>query len=299
MSLFNEIASSLAQSTGIGGALSSLNAQINAFTGMNPATAAMAAQARGMASTAVAQLANKYTPAVVKRMDATMGASGYGGLLGGGTNSGNVLDAMGVTTYSAVNGLSSVNSQAPGAISIRGFDGNPNPLFGGISMAEARQIYQEAQSTRFAKKNLFLIDVSSRLKGSISNFNLFVTDIEYAPFTITGEKRRVGSSVLDSVQSGEPVELRITTMDDQAGTLKNWFQAHCMAAVALDGTVGLPEQYAIKIVITHAFIKPASGAYTDTGLYRPANIEFSLSRREDALQEIQMSFSQLDTFMAP
>ena len=294
MSLFNQIASSLAQSTGIGGALSSLNAQLNAFTNVNPATAAMAAQARSMASSAASQLANKYTPAVVKRMDATMGASGYGGLLGGGTNSGNVLDAPGVTTFSGVNGLSS------GSVGgIRGFDGNPNPLLGGISMADARQIYQEARSTRFAKKNLFLIDVSSKLKGSISNFNLFVTDIEYAPFTLTGEKRRVGSSVLDSVQSGEPVELRVTTLDDQAGTLKNWFQAHCMAAVAQDGTVGVPEQYVIKIVITHAFIKPASWAYTDTGLYRPANIEFSLSRREDALQEIQMSFSQLDTFMAP
>ena len=180
------------------------------------------------------------------------------------------------------------------------FWGTPTPLFGGISPEEARQISTRVAGTNFSKKNLFLIEVSGALQGDISDhFNLFANDVEYAPMTISGEKHRVGGAFLDSVNGAEPVEMRIVTKDDQDGTIKRWFAAQFGAVVAEDGTVGLPATYAVRIKVVHAFITQASNrdGYEDVGLFRPHNIDMSLSRSENGLQEIAMTFQQLDTFM--
>lgn len=172
-------------------------------------------------------------------------------------------------------------------------------LYGGITPTEARRIYGDAISARRAKKNLFLLKVGSALSGDFSQtFNLFCTDIDLNPMNITGEKRRVGSAMVDCVQSSEAVELRITTMDDRSGTLKRWFEDHAAAVASRDGTVGVPADYAITFTIQHAFVGDARG-FEGKGLYRAASYEVGLSRREDALEEIQMTFTQLDTFMRP
>jgi hypothetical protein len=191
-----------------------------------------------------------------------------------------------------------------GVVSQARYWGTPTPLFGGITPAEAKRKHDEIMATRFAKKNLFLIEVSSSLFGNgwnFDRFNLFATDVTYAPITISGEKRRIGSAAVDIVNSSDPIEMRITTKDDQAGTIRRWFAAHSAKVAGTDGTVGVPAEYAIKIKIVHAFITRESnrGGYEDIGLFRPANIEVDLSRRDDNLEEIQMSFTQLDTFMRP
>jgi len=181
--------------------------------------------------------------------------------------------------------------------------GRPTPLFGGISPREAKNIYDAMRGEHFAKKNLWLLEVKSALTGDAWNerFNLFATELEYAPFIIAGDKSRVGGSVVDMAQGCEPVELRLTTLDDAAGSIKQWFAAHHAAVAARDGTVGVPGQYAITFKIVHAFITRESnlGGHENIGLYRPVNLDVSLSRREDGLQEVQMTFSQLDTFMRP
>lgn len=197
-----------------------------------------------------------------------------------------------------------LNDIFPGASGIAAqarYWGTPTPLFGGITPTEAKRIYNSMRGLKLAKKNLFLIEVVSRVENAMNKFNLFVTDVEYAPLTITGEKHKIGSATVDSVRAGEPIELRFTTMDDEYGTIKRWFAEHCSAVVNADGTVGVPDQFAIRFKIVHGFITPDSntGGYEDIGLFRPANMEVSLSRRECAMQELQMTFSQLDTFVAP
>jgi len=186
-----------------------------------------------------------------------------------------------------------------GAASQGRYWGGSSQLYGGISPDVARRIYSEVMSVRRAKKNLFLLKVSSALGGDFSQtFNLFCTDIEMNPATLSGEKRRVGAAVIDSVQTAEPVDLRITTLDDQAGTLKLWFERHADAVAARDGTVGVPASYAITFTVQHAFVGEARG-FEGKGLYRPVGYEVGLSRRDDALEEIQMTFTQLDTFVRP
>jgi hypothetical protein len=246
-----------------------------------------------MAVNAGMGLVNRYMPAEVNRT--LVGA--VGDLAQGDFESAGMRVIGSGVLNKVFNGLSGIASQMA-------YWRKPVPLFGGITPTEAKSIYDRMRGQPFSKKNLWLLEVSSRLNGGRMNtelFNLFATEVEYAPFTISGEKRRVGGALVDAVQGNEPVELRLTTMDDKAGTLKRWYAQHHAAAAAEDGTVGVPDDYAIRIRVVHSFITSESnrGGYEDIGLFRPANLELSLSRREDGLQEVQMTFSQLDTFMRP
>lgn len=254
---------------------------------------AVAGKLGGMASNAAANLVNKHMP------PAAQWAANVGGAAAGDIMAGD-FEGAGLRLLNE-GGLEKLMSLA-GARSQAAYWGTPTPVFGGITAAEAMQLHGEAGDQHFAKKNLFLIEVSSPLMGDVSQrLNMFCVELDYAPLTISGEKRKIGAASVDIVQSSDPVELRMTTMDDKMGTVKRWFEAHCSAAAAADGTVGVPGKYAILIKIVHAFITQASnwGGYRNIGLFRPANLEVSLSRREDALQELQMTFVQLDTFMEP
>lgn len=301
MSLYNNIADSLSSN----GLIGSINAGVKSTLGGVAGAAASALgggklaqtaanMGQSMASNAAMNLVNKYVPLKVQGALNT-GAGAVGDLLNGDWNSAGVRLLDSGLLNDLLPGMGGVASQTR-------YWGAATPLFGGISPNEAKGIYDEMRGQRLGKKNLWLIEVSSRLQGDASQrFNLFATEIEYEPFNLTSEKRRAGGAVVDSVQGAEAVELRLTTMDDQSGTLKKWFAAHHGVAAARDGTVGVPDTYAITIKIVHSFITRSSnrGGYEDIGLFRPANLALSLSRREDGLQELQMSFSQLDTFMRP
>jgi hypothetical protein len=250
----------------------SLNQFGNTLSGVMP----------GAANSIAQSMVTRYLPPDIRR-----GISNGVGAIGDLQN-GNVIGAISRFLPDVTNGLL---SQAQ-------YWGTPTPLFGGISPFEAKQIFDEMQATRFCRKNLFLIEVQSGYGDYSERFNLFCTSLDYAPFTISGEKHKIGAAHADSVNSGDPVELRITTMDDEQGFIKNWFEAHANAAVSKDGTVGVPEQYAIRIAIVHGFITQGSnrGGYESVGWFRPANLELSLARSEQALAEVSMTFAQMDTF---
>jgi len=175
----------------------------------------------------------------------------------------------------------------------------PTAMLGGLSPAEALNRYRQHAGIDFAYKNLWLLEVSSALKGDFDIFNMYAYNVDFSPFTITGEKKQIGSAHVDLVNSGDPVEMSITTLDDVNGSIKRWFEAHAVACSASDGTVGLPNDYAIKIKVTHAFSSSETnkGGYQSKGLFRAGNITIGLSRSEIAMAEITMSFVQLDTFM--
>lgn len=192
-----------------------------------------------------------------------------------------------------------IAGKVAGAISAATYMSTATPLYGGITPREAKSIQQDVIRSGRAKKNLFLVRVSSALMGDFSDdFNLFCTDIEHGPITITGDKQKVGTTVIDGVSGTEVDEIRMTTLDDKKGTIRKWFEAHSAAVTNADGTVGVPADYAIKITVIHSYVSDLGGFRTK-GLFRPVSYEVSLSRRDDALEEVQMTFTQLDTFMRP
>lgn len=174
-----------------------------------------------------------------------------------------------------------------------------NPLLGGVTPLAA--IDYMSSSPRRAQANLFLVAVSpidSKAANHSEAFNMMVRSLDYSPFTISGDYHRVGGALVDGITGNEAVELNMTTMDDESGTLKRWFAQMLARVSASDGTVGVPASYGIKIEVTHAFgggdIPEA--AYKDKGLFRAGNLSMSLSRGENALEDLQMTFNQLDTF---
>lgn len=130
-------------------------------------------------------------------------------------------------------------------------------------------------------------------------FNLFATSVTYAPNTMTGERVHFGAVSMDKLTGTEPVELQLTTMDDEVGTLKRWFDSKFDQAAHSDGTFGLPKQYCVDIAIYHAVPNLREEAYTFKARMRPQNIQHELSRSDQAMQEIQMTFQQFDSFGKP
>ena len=302
MSLYNNVSDSLAGkgltgsiSSGLSSALNKASGSAVAALGGGKLAQAVVGAGKNAAMGAGLNAVNKYLPLQAQQI-ANVGAGAIGDLMRGDWNSAGLrlLDS-GL--------LNELLPHASGIVSQQRYWGKSTPLFGGITPSEARRIYEQAQGEARAKKNLWLLEVSSRLAGGSMNmpdrFNLFATELEYSPFITTGEKRRIGGAVVDTVQGAEPVELRLTTTDDKAGNIKRWFAAHHGAAAHRDGTVGVPDEYAITIRVVHGYITAESnrGGYEDVGLFRTANMDVSLSRREDALEELQMAFSQLDTYL--
>ncbi len=182
------------------------------------------------------------------------------------------------------------------------------PLLGGITLDQAARMHAEMRSVDRAKKNLFVIEVSDLSTSNNSlpegdgfySFNFFAVEVNYAPLTISGEKRRVGGVMLDGLTGNEPVEMRITTFDDTEGTLKRWFSSKAESIAHKDGTVGVPADYLVKIVVSHAFVAGAEGKpFREEFLMRAVNIEHDLSRRDDAMAELQMTFTETDTQVRP
>lgn len=160
--------------------------------------------------------------------------------------------------------------------------------------------YREFIALSRVRKNHFIVQVTSKLSGDFSeSLNLFVTDIDLNPMNIAGEKHRVGAAFVDTPTGAEATEIRMTTMDDHAGTIKSWFEAHCANVAASDGTFGVPANYAVTIKVLHGVVDgdDVTHAFVNKGLYRAASYEVQLSRREQAMQEITLTFSQIDSFM--
>lgn len=299
MSLYDDISLALttkgltnALGGGVDSALKNVGEDIAEDLGGGTFGKAVANIGTSMARNAAVGLANKYIPANMQRL-ANIGSGAIGDIMNGDFNNAGLrlLDSGLLSEF--LPGMEGVGAQAR-------FFNTPTPLFGGISPADARGIYQEMRGNRYCRKNLWLLEVSSKLGDDVSGrFNMFAIDLEYTPFTISGDKRKIGAAHVDCVNSSDPVELRMTVMDDVGGFIKDWFKQHLYATASSDGTVGVPNDYAIRIKVVHGFITHDSnrGGYHDIGQYRVANMDVSLSRREDGLQELPLTFVQLDTFM--
>ncbi|MEY4910108.1 MAG: hypothetical protein RL260_3826 [Pseudomonadota bacterium] len=127
-------------------------------------------------------------------------------------------------------------------------------------------------------------------------FNLFATEISYSE-VISGEPVKIGGTTSDKVSGREPVEISITTLDDEAGTIKRWFTGKQHQAVHPSGTVGLPAQYCIRLTTYHATPNDDIKAFGVHLMMRPGTIQSDLSRGEGDCEQVKMTFVQADQFV--
>lgn len=238
------------------------------------------------------------------------------------------------STIAKTVGIASLASAVANSIDLNFLDSliNPDghPLLGGYTKSALKKRHQQVFSAgELARKKLFYLRVTERqpenttavggeetvngapLLGKVgvtampTYFTFYAVDVSYAPYTNSGEKRRVGALSVDVVQSGDPVEMRITTYDNKQGSLKKWFRRMADAAVLTgsdSGLVGLPIDYTFEVEVIQAYadaalVEEGKKAYSDKFLMRVGQIDIDLSRREDSMQELQMTFIQSDQFM--
>lgn len=180
--------------------------------------------------------------------------------------------------------------------------GGTSVLLGGITLDEARRRFEEHRNIDFAKKNLWCIRVRNVQGGRAMDINMLALDVNYPSYSVQGEPVLLGSGSFDNVTNSERREIRVTTLDDSAGSVKKWFRERHDAMCRADGTFGLPVDYVFRVDVLHAFIDEtvdgAYGGWIDSYLMRPGTLDNDLSRRESGLQELQMTFVQWDTFGA-
>jgi hypothetical protein len=186
------------------------------------------------------------------------------------------------------------------------FEDFKQPLMGGMSLAEAKDIYQQLNDAQLSRKNLFFIRVTdfnpppiSYLDGTNPSamFNLFATDASYGLNSLTGERVQIGSASMDKLTGAEQIDLSINTMDDSRGSIKRWFEGKLGQAAHTDGTFGLPSDYWVDFEIYHAVPTANEGAYKFNKRMRPVSLQLDQSRRDQAMQEVQLVFQQFDTFV--
>ncbi len=135
---------------------------------------------------------------------------------------------------------------------------------------------------------------------ALSSFDLLAVDVSYGS-SLTGEADIIGTTFVDRPTGRSQVEVMVTTMDDEAGSIKRWFAAKQRQVAAPDGTVGLPADYLVDMEIVHAIpsdkVENYSLAYSSKMGVRVQSIQHELSRRDQGLAEIQLQFVEFDPFM--
>lgn len=182
----------------------------------------------------------------------------------------------------------------------------PAPVWGGVTGEEYFELFKASASTTKSWKNLFWVDIEELTPSKAAPagvgklWNMLATDVSFAPVTMPGDMTAVGSANIDHLNGAERVEIRLTTMDTADGAIKRWFLAKADQAAHRDGTFGLPVEYLVMLRLTHmAPTNEGSDAkrFRHAYLVRPSNMDTELSRRDPGMEELQLAFTQFDTFM--
>jgi hypothetical protein len=179
-------------------------------------------------------------------------------------------------------------------------------LAGLINLKETKDVFLKSRAIDLSYKNLWNVSFSSirafeqyqsKIDKTRDLINMLAIDVSFSPQTISGEETPMGASVIDGVSGSGRTDIAMTVMDDAKGTIKDWFEARCAKMAKSDGTFGLPRDYLVQLDITHTnALKKGMPVKKYTYVVRPVALEVSLSRGESAVETLQLSFTQFDTF---
>ena len=191
-------------------------------------------------------------------------------------------------------------------------------LTGGKTLEQLQKETIRYIGTHYARKNIWYIEIEDdhpppHTIGHAGLINQFAVDLNYTPWMIQSEGLQVGSLHMDGVSGSERTDIRLTTFDDARGLIQKWFYGKCAQVSNGDGTFGVPRDYLLRFRIRNMALSRESWVHSSTNgisrgkgstwddefLVRPTSIEIDLSRRDQALQELQMTFTQWNTNMQP
>lgn len=181
--------------------------------------------------------------------------------------------------------------------------GTAQQIIGGISIDEYRSVFEQANSTNYGKSNLWAISVVDLKPQENSDFNyvnFFATSVQYSALDGTGNAQKANSGFFDVPENQMPTEFQITTLDDVEGSIKRWFQERFDRCYRPDGTHGIPIEYLMLVEVQHCVVSGGSGgdkAYVSRRVCRVGRMDHNLDRRDDAMEEVNFTLVQHDSFI--
>lgn len=108
-----------------------------------------------------------------------------------------------------------------------------------------RKKFRQIASTPFEQGWQFRLEI----KNAPSDLDLYVKDISYGATEITYDPSNVGATVFQTPKTAEPVTLAMTCRDHADGRIATWFDSLAGRVVNPDGTVNLPAEYLLEVVV--------------------------------------------------
>ena len=181
--------------------------------------------------------------------------------------------------------------------------GTAQQIIGGVSLDDYRSVFDQANSTDYAKGNLWaisIIDLKPQNGSPFNAVNFFATNVQYSALDGGGNAQKANSGFFDVPENQMPTEFQITTLDDAHGNIKRWFQERFDRCYRPDGTHGIPIEYLMLVEIQHAVVSGGGGgdkSFVARRICRTGRMDHNLDRRDDSMEEVNFTLVQHDTFI--
>ena len=175
---------------------------------------------------------------------------------------------------------------------------------GNLSIRQVWENYKLMNVDDLSRKNFFVLEINDRSHsaptsgGSIhSQFNLLTTQLSFNSVDIQGEAIPIGAVEMDKPSANSRTTLSMNVFDDAHGTIKRWAENKAHMIAASDGTFMPPAYYVFDVRIVFGTNIPDENYYEQIYTMRMQTMPHELSRNDKGLEELQMTFTQTDTFM--
>lgn len=175
---------------------------------------------------------------------------------------------------------------------------------GNMSIRDVWEMYKHTDVDSLSRKNFYILEVNDRSSAAptsngdrFSRFNLLATALSFTAFDIQGEAVPIGAVELDKPSASPRTVMNLTMLDDAYGTIKRWAEQKALMIAASDGTFLPPSHYVFDVRIVFGTNIADANYYEQIYTMRVQTMPHELSRTEQGLEEIQLTFVQSDTFM--
>ena len=175
---------------------------------------------------------------------------------------------------------------------------------GNLSIRQVWENYKLMNVDDLSRKNFFVLEINDRSHsaptsggGIHSQFNLLTTQLSFNSVDIQGEAIPIGAVEMDKPSANSRTTLSMNVFDDAHGTIKRWAENKAHMIAASDGTFMPPAYYVFDVRIVFGTNIPDENYYEQIYTMRMQTMPHELSRNDKGIEELQMTFTQTDTFM--
>lgn len=186
----------------------------------------------------------------------------------------------------------------------QGIKHNTIPHAGGLSILDAWENYKHTNPSGLSHKNFYVLEINDRSPNAPTSngdkhsmFNLLTTNLQFTSIDIQGETVQLGSVEADRLSANARTVINLTVIDDKLGTIKRWCEQKAFMMASPDGTFMPPAYYCFEVRIVFGTNIADARFYEQIYTMRLQTMPHELTRQEQGLEELQLTFAQTDAFM--